>query len=329
MNTITLNTDDCTTIAAMAKHVAPKDDYRPYLRGVCLDCTADGWMAVATDGHVLTVARLANPDRSAAPLGTEIIIPREAAIALAKKGSAVLSFDLERGPRSIRHWSGTIDLDSEAAHWSYPNWRQLVPRTTDGELAQFDPDVIAPAHAVALAMYNGGRKSKDRVETMTAWLSHNGPCAASITFADVDLYAIVMPMRAIPIARPPWVLGETSPVAVAAVDAIVAAPTIDLSGKFTFHSDPGHGWLEVPRTLLDALGIAGAITRFSFESWDGATVYLEEDCDMDTFDRAVQAHGGGDWQAFRDAHIVNQYHHHEAPCQRLGSYTGTANQAAA
>lgn len=48
--------------------------------------------------------------------------------------------------------------------------------------------------------------------------------------------------------------------------------------KFTFHSDPGHGWLEVPRSLLDILGIAGDVSRYSYT--DGPHAFLEEDCDM-------------------------------------------------
>lgn len=67
---------------------------------------------------------------------------------------------------------------------------------------------------------------------------------------------------------------------------------------YTFHQDPGHGWLEVPRAELQALGIAHRISGYSYESRDGATVYLEEDCDLSTF-----AHSSGwgadgfDWRA--------------------------------
>lgn len=55
---------------------------------------------------------------------------------------------------------------------------------------------------------------------------------------------------------------------------------------YTFHQDPGHGWLEVPRAELQALGIAHRISGYSYQSRDGATVYLEEDCDLSTFARA-------------------------------------------
>lgn len=55
---------------------------------------------------------------------------------------------------------------------------------------------------------------------------------------------------------------------------------------YRFHSDGGHGWLEVPKAELRALGIAGSITPYSYQSRDGRVAYLEEDCDLSTFARA-------------------------------------------
>jgi hypothetical protein len=55
------------------------------------------------------------------------------------------------------------------------------------------------------------------------------------------------------------------------------------------HSDPGHGWLEVPRGLLDTLGIAADISDYSYINGD--KVYLEEDCDAARFAEAMKAAG--------------------------------------
>lgn len=52
---------------------------------------------------------------------------------------------------------------------------------------------------------------------------------------------------------------------------------------YTFIADCGHGWLTVPAAELAALGIADTISRFSYQSRDGATAYLEEDCDAARF----------------------------------------------
>jgi len=58
---------------------------------------------------------------------------------------------------------------------------------------------------------------------------------------------------------------------------------------FNFHSDAGHGWLEVPYKMVSALGIANKISRYSYISLSGATVYLEEDCDAGLFIDAMRA----------------------------------------
>jgi hypothetical protein len=60
---------------------------------------------------------------------------------------------------------------------------------------------------------------------------------------------------------------------------------------FTFHTDPGHGWLEVPVQLLHELGIAKDISSFSF--YFSGNAYLEEDCDAGKFLKAYSAARGG------------------------------------
>lgn len=59
--------------------------------------------------------------------------------------------------------------------------------------------------------------------------------------------------------------------------------------KFPFYTDPGHGWLKVPISLLRELGIESRITRYSYRRGDHA--YLEEDCDAMTFIKAMEARG--------------------------------------
>lgn len=56
--------------------------------------------------------------------------------------------------------------------------------------------------------------------------------------------------------------------------------------SFYYHTDPGHGWLAVKRSLLITLGILDQITSYSYQR--GNTVYLEEDQDMNTFMKAYE-----------------------------------------
>lgn len=61
--------------------------------------------------------------------------------------------------------------------------------------------------------------------------------------------------------------------------------------QLTFHSDPGHGWLEVPRALAHSLHITPRISQYSYRSHDGDTLYLEEDCDAWLFMNAAKEQG--------------------------------------
>jgi hypothetical protein len=51
--------------------------------------------------------------------------------------------------------------------------------------------------------------------------------------------------------------------------------------KLRFISDPGHGWLEVPRESLNALGVLWQVSGYSYQYRN--MVYLEEDRDAPLF----------------------------------------------
>lgn len=87
-----------------------------------------------------------------------------------------------------------------------------------------------------------------------------------------------------------------------------------MSARYRFHTDPAHGWLEVPRADLAALGILHLISAFSYQSRDGQTVYLEEDCDASRFVEAWEALHGQKYDPNRDQHVD---HPHSAPCRAL------------
>ena len=61
--------------------------------------------------------------------------------------------------------------------------------------------------------------------------------------------------------------------------------------KFRHHNDPGHGWAEVPIALVNELALAPLISEYSYIALDGATAYLEEDCDVSKLLRALEARG--------------------------------------
>jgi hypothetical protein len=56
-----------------------------------------------------------------------------------------------------------------------------------------------------------------------------------------------------------------------------------------FYSDPGHGWVKTPRTLLKQLGIASQISPYSYQRGD--SVYVEEDSDLYSLINAMKQAG--------------------------------------
>ena len=59
----------------------------------------------------------------------------------------------------------------------------------------------------------------------------------------------------------------------------------------TYHTDPGHGWLEVSQADLTDVGLS--YTDFSAYSYtDRRKLYLEEDCDASKFVEAYIAKHG-------------------------------------
>jgi hypothetical protein len=59
--------------------------------------------------------------------------------------------------------------------------------------------------------------------------------------------------------------------------------------EFVFHSDAGHGWVEVSMDMVRDLGIASSISSFSYRR--GNMAYLEEDCDAGLLIQALQKSG--------------------------------------
>ena len=78
--------------------------------------------------------------------------------------------------------------------------------------------------------------------------------------------------------------------------------------KYTFITDPGHGWLSVPLEDLKRLGIADQITHYSYMTHQRA--YLEEDVDAGVF---LQATG-------LDINSIPQTYSDNAKCRTYASY---------
>lgn len=86
--------------------------------------------------------------------------------------------------------------------------------------------------------------------------------------------------------------------------------------KYTFHTDAGHGWLEVNRTDLVALDIVDKISPYSYQY--GTNVFLEEDCDLSVFFEAYEDKFGG--QIIMDDLSNHVYDGIDSPIRGYASY---------
>ena len=59
--------------------------------------------------------------------------------------------------------------------------------------------------------------------------------------------------------------------------------------EYIFHTDAGHGWLEVHKDELELFNIADKVSSYSYIHGD--KVYLEEDCDASLFINALDSKG--------------------------------------
>tara|TARA_R100001230_G_C5669615_1_gene174527 strand:- start:321 stop:662 length:342 start_codon:yes stop_codon:yes gene_type:complete len=75
---------------------------------------------------------------------------------------------------------------------------------------------------------------------------------------------------------------------------------------YIFHTDPGHGWLEVPFAMVYLLGIGDKLSSYSYMKRDCQTFYLEEDCDAGRFIRAYEAKFGAKPEMVRGSYSNGQ-----------------------
>jgi hypothetical protein len=61
--------------------------------------------------------------------------------------------------------------------------------------------------------------------------------------------------------------------------------------SITIYTDPSHGWAKVTLKELSRLNILDKISSYSYIHKNGLNAYLEEDCDLSTYLKALDAKG--------------------------------------
>ena len=99
---------------------------------------------------------------------------------------------------------------------------------------------------------------------------------------------------------------------------------------FNLYTDPGHGWLEVPKHLLVELRIQWDISSYSYMR--GHLAYLEEDCDAGAFVVAYRKkyeRGPSIEEHYKEVTPIRDYERYQAGSSEGGDETAHIRAAQA
>ena len=180
--------------------IAPKTEIRYFLCGVLLEVRDDRAVLVASDGHRMLVLR---PDERIN--GDDVrdgrwIIPRDllANVKVKKGGTLILSLDqFGDTVARARIRAGGTESASPTIDGNYPDWRRVVPSSTSGDWAHYDPAYVGDFGTVA--EYLSGNRGNARIH-------HNGTQSAPVTLGVENALGVIMPLRSdnLPYERPDW-----------------------------------------------------------------------------------------------------------------------------
>lgn len=172
-----------STIKALL-NIAAKGDLRYYLNGIAIDVRSADTTLVATDGHILLAVPVAHDLEM--PVGVHIIDRASLDnLKLSSKAGSVLDIVINDGHATIK--CNGSETRTTLVDATYPDWRSVIPRTSSGECAQFNPELLVRLQT-AFRLILG---SKSDVPTV----HYNGNKGAMVT-SDCAALGIVMPCRA-------------------------------------------------------------------------------------------------------------------------------------
>jgi DNA polymerase-3 subunit beta len=173
----------------MAILAADKKDIRERIRGVYMEASAKELRFTATNGIVMGVFRIEqdNPDITET---IRCIIPAEIIAGIKGKDNVMLTIseplDERRLQRKLTLAQSWAMQTMQSIPEEYPDYRRIIPETTSGEPAQFDPDLLSQLKKFGKALQaNKGYFA----------LAYNGEAAAIADFHTENLLVVIMPLR--------------------------------------------------------------------------------------------------------------------------------------
>jgi len=157
-----------------------KEQTRPYLHGVFIQpATGGGLLLTATDGLILFHGY--DPNGSAPRAA--IVVPDKAKLPAPWAKVGTLTIDTANGV--MRHTTGGLTAGCREDKGTFPYYPNVIPREFSGEVAQFNPALLARFGDIANILKKGSFPG-------IAW---NGDSPALVTFARRDCFGVMMPLR--------------------------------------------------------------------------------------------------------------------------------------
>lgn len=172
---------------------AAEKDIRYYLCGILLEATKTTTRVTATNGHVGAVHQSsAENEFDEGELSFSIIIPREVVKLIGKVSKKDSGLPLVLEPNGddgflIRDMASAIRLGFDPIIAKFPDLTKVIPKTANGEHAQYNPLYVGLMGKAAVAL---GSNPWD------VTFRHNGDGAGlAIVGGAPEFVAVVMPMR--------------------------------------------------------------------------------------------------------------------------------------
>ena len=186
MNTIKYN---ASTLAAVALAISTEET-RYYLNGVMFD----GQKAVATDGHLMTVA-VDNTERTKDnPTDAPAIMPISKKAITAMKGKKAEFVEFKDGTLTVwDEFNNKLYMEpSEAIDGTFPNWEQVMPSTDDSQVSHgaFGADLLITVANSAKILGNGSGALAVQLRGEDATSPHY------VKYGNLEnVYSVLMPRR--------------------------------------------------------------------------------------------------------------------------------------
>ena len=158
---------------------AAKKDIRYYLQGVCFEQCETGTYAVATDGHLICVARL----DSEAHESLSIIISSDHLAQAVKNNKYDVFIEPADGKVTLKSSNG--DITVPLIDGRFPDWRRVTRAPITGDIAYIDPALLDRINTA------GQLYSKRK----GAYITRQNGNSIGHCFIDNEVQAFVMPTR--------------------------------------------------------------------------------------------------------------------------------------